>query len=443
MKNKKIVNKILVLTAIAIVTGLAVSSSGYISELFKGQLNLHLSGEKMFTTGGSSDLPVFKICAQKGDCLTEGAKDVTIRFRLPNGEYINQISLEDGKFGNYQLVVDNNQSGSVMLAQRGTDKLIKLGSAQTTVSEDDAIYVKNATGLQIEMPKPLIGKGFDIFNLGFPINESQDINILTFEEKTADGTGEIFLAYPEFMEKRIDGKKMAREMLKIADDVNSKLAVQLETQKTDFYIIVTPGLLAPDFYRSTYYTASGMAYPKILKPDGKTADVKPKYGINLEKTFSACAAEREFKDKKCWEDSKSLSYVNYLLAHELTHLYQFSTGMDEKYTGDNEAFLEATAELSAIQLTTPQMGLKSKVAQRAATKTGCNKMQDNHATGFCMLANFANEIDSSTLKKLFKTDKSFNFGSNKKSQSYCETWSSIMEYATGKKTGLSKDVCSG
>jgi hypothetical protein len=439
-KQKKITRAILV-GSVALVLIIAAYAAN-LSEYFKGQLNLHETGEKLFSTKlTAAELPTFKICETRlGKCLTDNTKEATIKFRLPNGSYIDQISLENAEFGAYQLVVDSDQAGAVKLAKKGSDQEVKLGAAKKPyqLSKDDAVYVKDSAGIKIQIPDLPAGQGFDIFNLEYPIKESKEINILTQETKSADGTGELFLAYPEFMESRVNGKKFSSDLMKMADEINGKIAKQLNTNKAEFYLIVTPSVIAPDFYRTTNYTASGMAYPKIFAPDSSGKKIKPKYGINLEKTFPECAKEKEFKDKKCYETPKDMAYLEYLLTHEFGHIYQYTVAKaDEKLKGQNVAFLEAGTELNSTFLSAA-FGAKAKFLQQVKEKTNCNKLQGDHETGFCIAAFFIDDIDKQATTRFFNFDKTYDFGPTKNSKKYCDTWFEIMEYVTGKNLSAKK-----
>lgn len=443
--NKNTQCKLLVALAVIVVLATAIFGRD-ISDRFKGQLNLSKTGEQLFTTGGSGSIPTFKVCDTKsGTCQTKETTDAIVRFKLPNGEFLNQISLENATFGNYQLVVEADKQNTVKVAKKGTDTEIKLGAAQKPydLTKDDAVYVKDTTGINIKLPNSNLEKGYDIFNLGYPIKQSEDINILTYENRTQDNTGEIFIAYPEFMEKRVDGEKMAKDIIEMADRINEKIATQLKTPKAEYYLIITPSAIAPDFYRTTYYTASGMAYPRLFEG---TKAIKPKYGINLEKTFTACAIDKDYPAKKCYEDPKNMKYLEYLLTHEFGHIYQYNrTGTGEKLKGSSEAFLEAATEINTAFVISP-MNPKEEFLKKVKAKEKCNAQPDNHNTGFCMAAYFIEQIDKDSIARLFTLDKTYDFTTNKKSKQYCETWFSIMQYVTGKnlnekKADFQKNIC--
>lgn len=447
-KNKHLKNKIFITLGLILIV-FTVMYSENISEYFKGQLNLTKTGQELFTTGGSGTMPTFKICQTKiGKCLTENTTTATIRFKLPNGEFLNQISLENATFGAYQLVVDADKQSTVKVAKRGSDTEVKLGAAQKPydLGKDDAVYVKETTGINIEIPPLVMGQGFDVFNLGYPIKKSEDINILTYENESKDKTGEIFIAYPEFMEERMNGKKMARDIIEMADQINEKIAKQLNVKKAEYYLIVAPSAIAPDFYRTTYYTASGMAYPKIFDPANRNTTIKPKYGINLEKTFPDCAINKKFDKLKCYEQPKNLSYLEYLLTHEFGHIYQYDrTNVSSKIKGQSTAFLEAATEINTAFVTSA-FGAQGKFLQSVRTKINCNSLDDDHETGFCIAAYFINDIDKDGVARLFNLDKTYDFGASKKVKKYCDTWFSVMQYITGKslsdkKSEYSKSIC--
>jgi hypothetical protein len=401
------------------------------SQFFMGQLNLTETGIKLFSvTKDDTGQVVFTTCKRNDSSCR---KEIKVSFQLDNGDKINQLSLEnliardiDGRDVQLELVSDAAQS--VKLAKSGEADVKGLSSGDFPIDPKDAVYVKGVSGITFKVPEE--GKGFDFFNLGYWINESTDVKIVTYERETADKTGQVFVAVPAFLTDRIGGGEIADFILKMADDINVKIAKTLGVDKISYYLVLTPAVLAPDFYRSTYYTASGMAYVKIFDPD-TNQELIPKYGINFEKGFPKCTKPGDYSKVRCFEDKDTQGKLQYLLSHELSHIYQYKKGnLGEKTIGSREAFWEAGAELNALSLYAGD-AFKTQIKARSAATQKCNALNDEHKIGLCIVVNFLDDIDVAKIKKFFFVDKSYDFGKDTGAAKYCDAWFGLMQEIIG------------
>jgi len=419
MASKKTILKLVFAAFLIAFTAVAVYFTG---EYFKGQLFLAKEGLDLFP---ASDIkkpnPVFRA----GDSKTCNKK-ITLQFQLDNKKYINQLSLEklivkdeSGKVLPVSLESDPNKT--VLLLKEGDKKGVNVNPGPLKVGEKEAVYVKEATGytfLVCEGKYEFLNNGI-LFATGENDEEIYTNQVITNELKSDDGKNKLLTALPDFYTERTGGKEFAEFIFKMAKEKSDKIAKRLNSEPAPWYIITASQYLIPDNVRAGKYTASGMAY-------NISGNIAPKYSLNFELIFKNCAAQGDFTKFKCWDNKATLDSLNYTLAHELSHIYEF--GSKNNLT-NGTALLEGLAELNALTLDSPNLDKAAWARFNSKYKQtdNCKSITDVYKQGGCFLQYFKDEITDSNFKNLFSLKKTYDFGKD-----VCGSWFAVMQEVTGK-----------